>query len=125
MNDPRIIHDGIEALRRRGSRIIAEGSAMLPAASLMKAAGAIGSMADRKKPFVTVVNSYTTHIPGHAHLEAPGHALELELKALGYNVWLCHVGGCVDDGIAMGHFGMQYSLPSRERARNDAGPLAS
>ncbi|MFA5975159.1 MAG: dihydroxy-acid dehydratase [Elusimicrobiota bacterium] len=87
---------------------------MLPAASLMKAAGVIGSIADRKKPFVTVVNSYTTHIPGHAHLEKLGHLVERELKSLGYNVWYCNVGGAVDDGIAMGHFGMKYSLPSRE-----------
>ena len=63
---------------------------------------------------MTVVNSYTTHIPGHAHLEALGHAVEQELKDLGYNVWYCNIGGAVDDGIAMGHFGMKYSLPSRE-----------
>jgi dihydroxy-acid dehydratase len=108
------INEGIENLRRKGSRIVAEGVRMLPAASLMKAAGVIGSMADRAKPFVTVVNSYTTHIPGHAHLEALGHLVEGELKSLGYNVWYCNVGGAVDDGVAMGHFGMKYSLPSRE-----------
>ena len=62
------INEGIENLRRRGSRIVAEGVRMLPAASLLKAAGVIGSMADRAKPFVTVVNSYTTHIPGHGGL---------------------------------------------------------
>ena len=108
------INPGIENLRRYGSRIVGEGARMLPAASLMKAAGVIGSIADRRKPFVTVVNSYSTHIPGHAHLEALGHALEKELKGLGYNVWYCNLGGAVDDGIAMGHFGMKYSLPSRE-----------
>jgi dihydroxy-acid dehydratase len=108
------INEGIENLRRKGSRIVAEGVQMLPAASLMKAAGVIGSMADRAKPFVTVVNSYTTQIPGHAHLEALGHLVEQELKDLGYNVWYCNIGGAVDDGIAMGHFGMKYSLPSRE-----------
>ncbi|TXH24685.1 MAG: dihydroxy-acid dehydratase [Elusimicrobia bacterium] len=108
------INPGIENLRRYGSRIVGEGARMLPAASLMKAAGVIASIADRRKPFVTVVNSYSTHIPGHAHLEALGHAVEKELKALGYNVWYCNIGGAVDDGIAMGHFGMKYSLPSRE-----------
>jgi dihydroxy-acid dehydratase len=108
------VNPGIENLREKGSRIIGEGTNMLPAASLMKAAGVIGSIADRKKPFVTVVNSYTTHIPGHAHLEALGHIVEAELKSLGYNVWYCNIGGAVDDGIAMGHFGMKYSLPSRE-----------
>src|ERR1017187_9963761 len=113
-NDNGWINEGIENVRKRGSRIVGEGFQMLPAASLMKAAGVIGSIADRKKPFVTVVNSYTTHIPGHAHLEALGHAVEKELKALGYNVWYCNIGGAVDDGIAMGHYGMKYSLPSRE-----------
>jgi dihydroxy-acid dehydratase len=108
------INEGIEQIRQNGSRIVGEGKHMLPAASLMKAAGVIGSIADRSKPFVTVINSYTTHIPGHAHLESLGHTLEAELKALGYNVWYCNIGGAVDDGIAMGHFGMKYSLPSRE-----------
>ncbi len=112
--DAGFINEGIESVQKRGSRIVGEGARMLPAASLMKAAGVIGSMADRRKPFVTVVNSYTTHIPGHAHLEPLGHALEAELKSLGYNVWYCNIGGAVDDGIAMGHFGMKYSLPSRE-----------
>ena len=113
-NGKDFINEGIENLRRRGSRIVGEGVQMLPAASLMKAAGVIQSIADRKKPFVTVVNSYTTHIPGHAHLEKLGHAIEAELKALGYNVWYCNIGGAVDDGVAMGHFGMKYSLASRE-----------
>jgi len=108
------INEGIENLRKRGSRIVGEGVHMLPAASLMKAAGVIQSIADRKKPFVTVVNSYTTHIPGHAHLERLGHAVEQELRTLGYNVWYCNIGGAVDDGVAMGHFGMKYSLASRE-----------
>lgn len=108
------INEGIENIRQKGSHIVGEGFHMLPAASLMKAAGVIGAIADRKKPFVTVVNSYTTHIPGHAHLEKLGHAVEQELKALGYNVWYCNIGGAVDDGIAMGHYGMKYSLPSRE-----------
>jgi len=105
---------GIAELRRRGSRIIGEGDKMLPAAALIKAAGVIKSVEDRKKPFVTVVNSYTTHIPGHAHLEPLGHQIEAALKELGYNTWYCNIGGAVDDGIAMGHFGMKYSLPSRE-----------
>ncbi len=108
------LNPGIAELRRRGSRIIGEGDKMLPAASLIKAAGVIKSVEDRKKPFVTVVNSYTTHIPGHAHLEPLGHQIEAELKNLGYNTWYCNIGGAVDDGIAMGHFGMKYSLPSRE-----------
>ncbi len=108
------INEGIENVQKRGSRIVAEGYHMLPAASLMRAAGVISHISDRKKPFVTVVNSYTTHIPGHVHLQELGEVLVAELKKKGFNVWYCNIGGAVDDGIAMGHFGMKYSLPSRE-----------
>jgi len=108
------INEGYEKIHKRGSRIVAEGAHMLPAASLMMAAGVIDSINDRKKPFITVVNSYTTHIPGHAHLDKLGERLVAGLKKKGYNVWYCNIGGAVDDGIAMGHFGMKYSLASRE-----------
>ncbi len=107
-------HQGIKNLQKKGSRIVATGKHMLPAASLMIASGVIKKIADLKKPFITVVNSFTTHIPGHIHLEVLGQRLVKKLKAKGYNVWYCHIGGAVDDGIAMGHFGMKYSLPSRE-----------
>lgn len=102
------INAGIENLRRKGSRIVAEGSPMLPAASLMKAAGVIGSLQGLKKPYVTIVNSYTTHIPGHAHLDVLGEVLRRELKRLGFNVWYANVGAAICDGIAMGHYGMKY-----------------
>ncbi len=108
------MNKGIEEIRKRGSRIVAEGAHMLPAAALMMAQGTLGSFADLKKPFVTVVNSYTTQIPGHAHLDKVGEIVREELKALGFNVWYANVGGAVCDGIAMGHFGMKYSLASRE-----------
>lgn len=108
------VNRGIADLRKRGSRIVGEGTHMVPAAALIKAAGVMRSVADRRKPFVTVINSYTTHIPGHAHLERLGHIVEKELKKLGYNVWYANVGAAICDGIAMGHFGMKYSLPSRE-----------
>jgi dihydroxy-acid dehydratase len=108
------MNSGIEDIRKRGSRIIAEGAHMLPAASLMMAEGLLDSLDDLKKPFVTVINSYTTQIPGHAHLDKIGQIVRDELKALGFNVWYANVGGAVCDGIAMGHFGMKYSLPSRE-----------
>jgi dihydroxy-acid dehydratase len=87
---------------------------MLPAASLMIAEGVIKTLDDLPKPFVTIINSYTTQIPGHAHLDRLGAVLHEELKQLGFNVWYTNVGGAVCDGIAMGHFGMKYSLPSRE-----------
>ena len=100
------MNPGIENIRKRGSRIIAEGTHMLPAASLMMAEGLIESLDDLKKPFVTVINSYTTQIPGHAHLDKIGEIVRDELKALGFNVWYANVGGAVCDGIAMGHYGM-------------------
>jgi dihydroxy-acid dehydratase len=108
------MNPGIENIRKRGSRIVAEGVHMLPAASLMMAEGVISSLDDLKKPFVTVINSYTNQIPGHAHLDKIGAIVRDELKALGFNVWYANVGGAVCDGIAMGHFGMKYSLASRE-----------
>jgi dihydroxy-acid dehydratase len=108
------MNPGIENIRKRGSRIVAEGSHMLPAASLMLAEGVIRSLDDLKRPFVTIINSYTNQIPGHAHLDMIGAVLREELKALGFNVWYANVGGAICDGIAMGHFGMKYSLASRE-----------
>jgi len=108
------MNEGIKNIRKRGSRIVAEGAHMLPAASLMMAEGLISSLDDLKKPFVTVINSYSTQIPGHAHLDKIGAIVRDELKALGFNVWYANVGGAVCDGIAMGHYGMKYSLASRE-----------
>lgn len=108
------MNQGIENIRKRGSRIVAEGTNMLPAASLMIAEGVIDSLDDLQKPFVTVINSYTNQIPGHAHLDKIGQSVREELKKLGFNVWYANVGGAVCDGIAMGHFGMKYSLASRE-----------
>jgi len=108
------VNSGIEDIQKKGSRIVGEGAHMLGAASLMMAAGVLSSIQDRKKPFITVINSYTTQIPGHVHLDKLGERLVGNLKSKGYNVWYANIGGAVDDGIAMGHFGMKYSLPSRE-----------
>lgn len=108
------INQGIEAIRKKGSKIVTQGYHMLPAVSLMIAAGVIKSVKDKNRPFITVINSYTTHIPGHIHLQILGERLVFALKKKGFNVWYCNIGGAVDDGIAMGHFGMKYSLPSRE-----------
>lgn len=108
------VNSGIEAIQKKGSRIISEGKSMLPAAALMMATGILEKIEDRQKPFVTVINSYTTHIPGHVHLNVLGEKLVAVLKAKGYNVWYANIGAAICDGIAMGHFGMKYSLPSRE-----------
>ena len=108
------INEGVADIRKRGSRIVAEGAPMMGAASLMKAAGVIRSLKDLKKPYVTIINSYTNQIPGHAHLDVLGDVLRKELKRLGFNVWYANIGAAICDGIAMGHFGMKYSLASRE-----------
>jgi len=108
------INEGISNLRKKGSGVYREGTHMLPGACLMMAEGVIESLKDLKKPFVTIVNSYTTQIPGHAHLDKLGAVLKEELEKQDVNVWYTNIGGAVGDGIAMGHFGMKYSLPSRE-----------
>ena len=108
------VNEGILNIRKKGSDIFREGPHMLPGVSLMIAEGVLKSAKDLKKPFVTIVNSYTNQIPGHAHLDKLGAILKKELEKEGINVWYTNIGGAVGDGIAMGHFGMKYSLPSRE-----------
>ena len=108
------INDGIKNLQESGSRIFAGNKKFLGASSLIKAAGVVKTLKQTQKPYVTIVNSYTNQIPGHAHLRELEEVLEKQLKSLGYNVWKANIGGAVCDGIAMGHFGMKYSLASRE-----------
>ncbi len=110
----RKVNEGIVNVRKKGSNVFREGPHMLPGVSLMLAEGVLKSIKDLKKPFVTIVNSYTNQIPGHAHLDQLGAVLKKELEKQGVNVWYANIGGAVGDGIAMGHFGMKYSLPSRE-----------
>ena len=114
MKDNKNFNDGINNVREKGSSVFREGKHMLPNISLMFAENVIKSMDDMKKPFITIVNSYTTQIPGHAHLDKLGYMLKEYLESLGVNVWYTNIGGAVCDGIAMGHFGMKYSLASRE-----------
>ena len=70
-----------------------------------------------KKPIIAVVNSYTSFVPGHVHLQEVGKLVCKQLEKLGViakefnTIAIC-------DGIAMGHEGMQYSLPSREIIAN-------
>jgi len=106
--------DFFEQIRKKGSKILTENLQFYPHICLMKAAQVIKKFEDRKKPFITVINSYSTHIPGHSHLNIIGEKLVSYLKKRNFNVWYCNIGGAVCDGIAMGHFGMRYSLPSRE-----------
>jgi len=108
------VNQGIENVRKNGSGVFREGAHRLPNISLMMAEGVLKNIKDLKKPFVTVINSYTNQIPGHAHLEELGHIVKKELESKGVNVWYANIGGAICDGIAMGHFGMKYSLASRE-----------
>ena len=95
------------------SDIIKQGPERAPHRSLLRATGAIESEADWDKPFVAIVNSYTDCIPGHAHLNEVGLLVKRLVRAAGGVPFIFNTIG-VDDGIAMGHSGMKYSLPSRE-----------
>lgn len=82
-----------------------------PHRALLKATGVTDE--DMTKPFVAVVNSYVDIIPGHVHLQRVGKVVKDELRAAGAVPFEFNTIG-VDDGIAMGHIGMKFSLPSRE-----------
>jgi dihydroxy-acid dehydratase len=79
----------------------------------LRATGSIESEADWDKPFIAVCNSYTDCIPGHAHLNEVGLLVKRLVREAGAVPFIFNTIG-VDDGIAMGHSGMKYSLPSRE-----------
>ncbi len=92
---------------------IKKGFERAPHRSLLKATGLIESNDDFEKPFIGIANSYIDLIPGHVHLQAFGKiAKEAVRKAGGVPFEFNTIG--VDDGIAMGHIGMRYSLASRE-----------
>ena len=93
------------------SRTSTHGRNMAGARGLWRATGMKDS--DFGKPIIAVVNSFTQFVPGHVHLKDLGQMVAREIEAVGgvakeFNTI------AVDDGIAMGHDGMLYSLPSRE-----------
>jgi dihydroxy-acid dehydratase len=92
---------------------IKKGFERAPHRSLLRATGAILSEDDFDKPFIAIANSYTDIVPGHAHLNAFGEIVRRAVREAGGVPFMFHTIG-VDDGIAMGHFGMKYSLASRE-----------
>ena len=95
------------------SDVFKKGFERAPHRSLLWATGRIRSHADFDKPFIGVCNSFVEIIPGHVHLNELGQlAKEAILEAGGIPFEFNTIG--VDDGIAMGHAGMKYSLPSRE-----------
>src|SRR5215471_11571690 len=95
------------------SDVIKKGVERAPHRSLLRATGSIESEADWDKPFIAIVNSYTDCIPGHAHLNEVGLLVKRLVREAGGVPFIFNTIG-VDDGIAMGHGGMKYSLPSRE-----------
>ena len=93
------------------SRTTTHGRNMAGARGLWRATGMKDG--DFGKPIIAVVNSFTQFVPGHVHLKDLGQLVAREIEAAGgvakeFNTI------AVDDGIAMGHDGMLYSLPSRE-----------
>ncbi len=93
------------------SRTSTHGRNMAGARALWRATGV--NEGDFGKPIIAVVNSFTQFVPGHVHLKDIGQLVATEIEAAGgiakeFNTI------AVDDGIAMGHGGMLYSLPSRE-----------
>ncbi len=82
-----------------------------PHRALLKATGLRDE--DMHKPFVAIVNSYIDIIPGHVHLHQFGKLIKEAVRSAGGVPFEFNTIG-VDDGIAMGHGGMKYSLPSRE-----------
>jgi dihydroxy-acid dehydratase len=79
--------------------------------ALLKAVGL--TQEDFKKPFIGIANSYTSIVPGHIHLQKLGEAVREGILAAGGTPFEFNTIA-VCDGIAMGHEGMRYSLPSRE-----------
>jgi dihydroxy-acid dehydratase len=95
------------------SDTIKKGMIRAPHRSLLRATGVIQSDADFDKPFIAVCNSFVQIIPGHAHLDVVGRKVREAIRAAGGVPFEFNTIG-VDDGIAMGHVGMKYSLASRE-----------
>lgn len=93
------------------SDVIKKGNERAPHRSLLRAAGVLEE--DWDKPFIAVCNSYIDVIPGHVHLNAVGQFVKEAIRQAGGVPFEFNTIG-VDDGIAMGHEGMKYSLPSRE-----------
>uniref|UniRef100_UPI0028EA3F76 dihydroxy-acid dehydratase domain-containing protein n=1 Tax=Hoylesella oralis TaxID=28134 RepID=UPI0028EA3F76 len=93
------------------SAVCTEGRRMAGARALWVATGM--KQEQFGKPIIAIVNSFTQFVPGHTHLHEVGQIVKKEIEAMG-----CYAAEfntiAIDDGIAMGHDGMLYSLPSRD-----------
>lgn len=90
---------------------IKKGFERAPHRALLKATGLKDE--DFGKPFIAIVNSYVDIVPGHVHLQGFGRLVKEAVREAGGVPFEFNTIG-VDDGIAMGHAGMKFSLPSRE-----------
>ncbi len=104
------------------SDMIKKGIDRAPHRSLLHAAGVKTS--DLDKPFILVVNSYIDIVPGHIHLQEFGKIVKEAIREAGGVPFEMNTIG-VDDGIAMGHIGMRYSLPSRELIADSVETVAN
>ncbi len=95
------------------SNEVKKGFDRAPHRSLLRATGQIQNDDDFSKPFIGIANSYIDLIPGHVHLKDFGPIAKSAVRESGGVPFEFNTIG-VDDGIAMGHIGMRYSLPSRE-----------
>ena len=95
------------------SDLIKKGFEKAPHRSLLRATGQIKDDKDFDRPFIGVANSYIDLIPGHVHLQQFGNVAKKAVRDAGGVPFEFNTIG-VDDGIAMGHIGMRYSLASRE-----------
>ncbi|BBI34808.1 dihydroxy-acid dehydratase [Cohnella abietis] len=99
------------ANKKMRSDMITKGFDRAPHRSLLRAAGV--KEEDFGKPFIAVCNSYIDIVPGHIHLQEFGKIVKEAIREAGGVPFEFNTIG-VDDGIAMGHIGMRYSLASRE-----------
>jgi len=102
---------GVIYMTEMRSNMIKQGIDRAPHRSLLRAAGVKDE--DFGKPFIAVCNSYIDIVPGHVHLQEFGKIVKEAIREAGGVPFEFNTIG-VDDGIAMGHIGMRYSLPSRE-----------
>ena len=104
------------------SDIIKKGFERAPHRSLLKATGVKDEDFDR--PFIGICNSFIEIIPGHVHLQELGRIVKQAVRKAGGVPFEFNTIG-VDDGIAMGHTGMKYSLPSRELIADSVETVAN
>ena len=110
--------------KQRRSDTVKRGFERAPHRSLLRATGAIREDEDFEKPFIGICNSYIDLIPGHVHLQEFGKVVKEAVREAGGVPFEFNTIG-VDDGIAMGHIGMRYSLPSRELIADSVETVAA